>query len=85
MSDIQALNKIVQDFGKDGLRFLFLFKTLKQNVQDELKREGKRPPNEDVINEICVQTAQKLLEAGRETPTENQIRQIVLKLSGHAY
>lgn len=80
MSDISSMDRIVKDFGRDGLRFLFLFKTLKSQVQDELKRERKSLPNETTLNEVCAETANKLLKAGKEQPTEDEIREIIRKL-----
>ena len=80
MSDIPSMDKIVQDFGRDGLRFLFIFKTLKTQVQDEWKRKHKGPLNEVILNKVCAETTKKMLKSGKEQPTEDEIKDVIRKL-----
>jgi len=80
MSNIAAMDRIVHDFGKDGLRFFFLFKILKSQVKDELKKQHLRLPNDAILNKVCAETANELLIADKGQPTEDAINEIALKL-----
>lgn len=77
MSDKLPIEKIVQGFEREGLRFLFLFKTIKEQIQNELKKEGKSLPNEAILNKICAETAKELLIDSEQTPTKEEISKVL--------
>lgn len=77
MVDKLQMDKLINDFGKGGLRFLFLFKVFKQRLQDELKREGGNFRDESKLNQICANATRELLINDEETPTEEEISKML--------
>lgn len=81
MSDIAKMDEIIKEYGKDGIRFLILFKLLKTRVISDLSRKYPQIPlNEDVVDKICAKKARYLLELGKERPTEAEIKELLLRL-----
>lgn len=80
VSDITSVDKIIKEFGRDGIRGLFFFKTIKLQVQNELRKQGEFLRNEDMLNQVCAEAAKKLLLAGKEQPSKDEISEILHKL-----
>ena len=76
----EIIDEIGQPFGKEGLRFLFLFKIIKQQVREELKVEGKTQPNEKLLNEICAKAAEEFLTNNEQAPTREEISKSISRL-----
>jgi hypothetical protein len=76
----KEIDEIGQSFGKEGLRFLFLFKTIKQRVQQEFERDDRKQPKDAILNDICAKAAKELLTCTQETPTEEQIGEAIVAL-----
>jgi hypothetical protein len=81
MSSFEEMDKIVQEYGRDGLRFLFLFKILKSQIEVELKKQACSAKDSD-INQVCAEAASKLLVSGEDKPTENALEKILSRLKG---
>ncbi len=77
MVDKPQIDKVVDAFGQEGLRFLCLFKLIKEQVQQELKREKRTCPNEDVLNVQCAKITKELMMTSKKTPTNEEIKQKV--------
>jgi len=82
MSDISTMGNIIQTYGKDGLRFLLLFKSIKVQVKNKLlKQEVSISENDEELNQICAFAAKKLLGQGNEKPSVELIITLVSKLA----
>ena len=82
MSDISTMGNIIQTYGKDGLRFLLLFKSIKVQVKNKLlKQEVSILENDEELNQICAFAAKKLLVQCTEKPSEELIITLVSKLA----
>lgn len=76
MSNVEKMGAIVENYGKNGLRFLFLFKIVKNEVQSHIYGI-----DDSVVNAECAKLAEQLLVADKETPTEEEIRRIIENLN----
>jgi hypothetical protein len=82
MSDISGIDEIIRKNGKDGLRFLLLFKAIKSQVYYQLKKQKiSISENDDMLNQVCAFAAKRLLVQNDETPTEELITALVSKLA----
>lgn len=81
MSDIAEMDEIVKEYGKNGARFLILFKLLKTRVISDFRRKYPQISlNEDEVNQICAEKTRALLKLGKENPTEAEIKELLLRL-----
>jgi len=74
------INRIVESMGRDGLRFVFVFKIIKDHVQKELTQEGKPQPAESVLNRICADASKEILISSESTPSEKQINEAIINV-----
>jgi hypothetical protein len=80
MSNFEKLDRIIQEHGKEGLRFLFLFKILKSQTEAELKKRNLTA-NQTILDDVCAEAADKLLLHGKKKIDETTLREILLKLT----
>jgi hypothetical protein len=80
MSNDKFISEMSQQFGKDGIRFLFLFKTMKMKVIQELQKEKRKLPNEAILNDVCAKAALELLIKSEKTPSEARISEALQTL-----
>jgi hypothetical protein len=76
MSDLKKLESIIEQFDKNGLRFLFLFKLLKSEFEKELIAEEKDIDN-SIIDDVCGEAAKELLINSEQTPSKEEITEIL--------
>lgn len=77
MEPIEQIGDIIRNYDKDGLRFLLLFKMIKDGVQEQLKKNLSKEGDQDIIDMICAEAAWKLLKITRGSPTKEQIEQVL--------
>jgi len=81
MSRLNEIDKLVKEYGKNGVRLLVLFSLLKSRVNLTLQ---KKYPNltfsEADLNQLCMLKAYELLKLGKDELTEKDIREILSKL-----
>ncbi|MCW3983148.1 MAG: hypothetical protein NWE96_04050 [Candidatus Bathyarchaeota archaeon] len=74
-----VIDKIADNFNQDGLRFLLVFKTVKQEVQNECIRENLSLPDEEKLNIACAKITKQLLLSSAKTPSTLEIKHKVDK------
>jgi len=83
---IDKINKIKNEFGKPGLRVLFIFKLLKSQLKDRIEKEKQgysiiNNLSEDLLNKLCMEKATELVELSKDEPTESDIKELLSKIS----
>ena len=79
----KRMNKFVKDRreegrGEEGLKLLFLFKIVKNRAIKYFKDKGiKWTEFEGEINEECKNLSKEIINKNRETPTEDEIKEVV--------
>ena len=80
MSKGRAIIDIGQPFGKEGLRFLVLFKTIKLAIVQQVQKEKEKQLSDVILNKICAEVTRELLIESEGTPSEAQIGEVVQRL-----
>ncbi len=80
LNKIEKLGEIAQRHGQKGLQKLMVFKLLKMRASQSLREEyGSLPINQD-FNRLCMEVADKIVEEGRESPSEEDLRSLMLSI-----
>jgi uncharacterized protein YihD (DUF1040 family) len=80
LNKLNEVIDLIQKYGKTGAKLFFLFKLLKIRVEEEVRR---RYPNaiidEKILNKLCMQIAQELVNIGKDKLTEDDIKKLLSK------
>jgi hypothetical protein len=75
------LEVLMKEYGKNGVRLLFLFRLLKLRVTMFLqKHHPDWRYDADFLNQLCMLKAYDLLKYGKDEPTEKDIEELLMKL-----
>lgn len=77
MANKAVIDKITNNLHQDELRFLIVFKTIKQEIQKECLREKLILPNEARLNQECAEITKELMFSKVKTPSCLKIKQKV--------
>jgi len=77
---LNEIDDLIQKHGKDGVRLLFLFKTLKTYVEESIEKNHSTVRiEEETLNRLCIQKAQELVKLKKESPTERDFKELLSK------
>lgn len=77
----EKMNELVKEYGQDGLVFLSIFKSLKNNAIQELSKKDKNIFNrEKEINKTCISIAKDVFKRVDKNPSEHDIERVLLIL-----
>ena len=81
------IDELIRDKGVEGLKILFLFKLLKVEVLKILReqRVSLNRFDEKTLEKMCLEKALQLIKSGKEKPTPQDIREIMLSLPRSPY
>ena len=78
---LDEINNLIQKHGIIGARLLFLFKLLKTKVKEMVERSYSTVIiEEETLNRLCIQKAQKLVKLGKDELTEKDIKELLSRL-----
>lgn len=76
------VDRLINCFGKDGIKLLLLFKLLKMEVKEYINTHHPAASmQEDDLNEVCIEMAYRLIRIEKETPNERDIIELALRLA----
>lgn len=72
------IKSFILKHNRKGIRILFLFKFLKTEVS---KKFDMSTISEEQLNRVCMEKAVAIFNLGRNKPTEDDIKEILLKIA----
>lgn len=71
----------MKEYGKNGVRLLVLFMLIKSRVELAIQHQyPNRTFNEAILDDLCMETAYKLVKLGKDEPTEKDTKELLLRL-----
>ena len=78
-SSIEWLSKVARTHGEAGVLVVVLFKTIKSQLEIELRRQ-EQICGEEELNQYCLQRAQRLAAVGRSVASISEVRELLRKI-----
>lgn len=79
---LSDLDEIIRKHGVEGIRTLLLFKLLKNKTKEILaSKDSSKDITDNFVNLVCIEKAITLSKLGTQMPSQEDIKEILSKLS----